>query len=192
MISQRGVLDELAEDICRRAKLPASWTIVLAILIVQLWTRIEVRSGHGDAWYEWLGLSREGMGGGHYWQIFTHGWLHGSWGHLAVNAVLIWLLGTRLELMMGWRVMFAVTASGIVTGGVMHLLMGHGLLVGISGGAMALLLCLASLSPDARVLPLGHFGKEPWSRCFDRRVAAGLGGSGAGRAFCISDRRLAG
>lgn len=155
MISSGGMMDELAEDFRRRFKMPASWLIVLAILLVHLWTIVEVGSGTDMAWYELFGLSRAGISESRYWQIFSHGWLHGSWGHLLVNAVLVWLLGTRLEWMMGWRVMLGVTALGIVTGGVMHLLLGHGLLVGISGGAMALLLCLASLSPDARVLPLG-------------------------------------
>ncbi len=155
MISSGGMMDELVEDFRRRVKMPASWLVLLAVLLVHLWTLVEVGSVNGDAWYESLGLSRAGIGESRYWQIFSYGWLHGSWGHLLVNSVLMWLLGTRLELMMGWRVMIGVTASGIVTGGVMHLLLGHGLLVGISGGAMALLLCLASLSPDARVLPLG-------------------------------------
>jgi membrane associated rhomboid family serine protease len=155
MISSGGMMDELAEDFRRRVKMPASWFVLLAILLVHLWTLVELDAGNEVAWYRMFGLSREGLGESRYWQIFSHGWLHGSWGHLLVNAVLMWLLGTRLELMMGWRVLLLVTFSGIVTGGLMHLLIGHGLLVGISGGALALLLCLASLSPDARVLPLG-------------------------------------
>ena len=155
MISSGGMVDELAGDFRRRVRMPASWLVLLAILLVHLWTLAEVGSGNEVAWYRMFGLSREGMSDSRYWQIFSYGWLHGSWGHLLVNAVLMWLLGTRLELMMGWRVMLLVTALGIVAGGLAHLLLGHGLLVGISGGAMALLLCLASLSPDARVLPLG-------------------------------------
>lgn len=155
MISSGGMMNELAGDFRRRVRMPASWLLVLAILLVHLWTLVEIGSGNEVVWYEWLGLSRAGIGEFRYWQIFSHGWLHGSWGHLLVNAVLMWLLGTRMELMLGWRVMLGVTASGIVAGGLAHLLLGHGLLVGISGGAMALLLCLASLSPDARVLPLG-------------------------------------
>ena len=155
MFSPGEMIDDLAEDFRRRVRMPASWLVLLAILLVHLWTLAEVGSGNEVAWYRMFGLSREGVSDSRYWQIFSHGWLHGSWGHLLVNAVLIWLLGTRMELMMGWRVMLLVTFSGIVTGGGMHLLLGHGLLVGISGGAMALLLCLASLSPDARVLPLG-------------------------------------
>ena len=155
MISSGGMMDELAGDFRRRVRMPASWLVLLAILLVHLWTLVEVGIGSGVSWYEWLGLSRAGMSESRYWQFFSYGWLHGSWGHLLVNAVLMWLLGTRLELMMGWRVLLLVTFSGIVAGGLAHLLLGHGLLVGISGGAMALLLCLASLSPDARVLPLG-------------------------------------
>ena len=155
MFSPGEMIDDLAEDFRRRVKMPASWLVLLAILLVHLWTLAEVGSGNEVAWYRMFGLSREGMSESRYWQIFSHGWLHGSWGHLLVNAVLMWLLGTRMELMMGWRVMLLVTFLGIVAGGLAHLLLGHGLLVGISGGAMALLLCLASLSPDARVLPLG-------------------------------------
>jgi membrane associated rhomboid family serine protease len=155
MISSGGMMDGLAGDFRRRVRMPSSWLVLLAILLIHLWTLAEVGSGNEVAWYGWLGLSRAGMAESSYWQIFSYGWLHASWGHLLVNAVLIWLLGTRLELMMGSQVMLGVTFSGIVVGGVVHLLLGHGLLVGISGGAMALLLCLASLSPDARVLPMG-------------------------------------
>jgi membrane associated rhomboid family serine protease len=160
MIFQREVLDDLADDLLLRAKMPASWGIVIMILLVYRWTQGEVVSGNGDAWYECLGLSREGMSDGGYWQIFSHGLLHGSWAHLSVNAVLIWLLGTRMERMLGWRAMLGVTCLGMIAGGLMHLLLGHGLLVGISGGVMALLLCLATLSPDARVLPLGISAKN--------------------------------
>jgi membrane associated rhomboid family serine protease len=155
MFSAGEMIDDLAEDFRRRVRMPASWVLVVLMLLAHLWTQVEVGAGNEVAWYQWLGLSREGMSESSYWQIFSHGWLHGSWGHLVVNAVLVWLLGTRLELMMGWRVILGVTFSGIAAGGLVHLLLGHGLLVGISGGAMALLLCLASLSPDARLLPLG-------------------------------------
>ena len=155
MFSAGEMIDDLAEDFRRRVRLPVSWVLVVLMLLAHLWTQVEVGAGNEVAWYQWLGLSREGISESSYWQIFSHGWLHASWAHLVVNAVLIWLLGTRLELMMGSRVMLGVTFSGIAAGGLAHLLLGHGLLVGISGGAMALLLCLASLSPDARVLPLG-------------------------------------
>ena len=155
MNSSGGMMDELAGDFRRRVMMPASWLVVLVVFLVHLWTVLEHGAGNHEGWYRILGLSREGMGESRYWQIFSYGWLHGSWSHLLVNAVLMWLLGTRLELMMGWRVMLSVTVSGIAAGGLLHLLLGHGLLVGISGGAMGLLLCLASLSPDARVLPLG-------------------------------------
>ena len=160
MISSGGMMDDLVEDFRRRARMPASWAMVGLIVLIHLWMRVEHTVGNGEVIYQTLGLSREGMSGMRYWQIFSHGWLHGSWVHLFVNALLVWLLGTRLELMMGSRVMLGVTASGIVGGGMMHLLIGHDVLVGISGGAMALLLCLASLAPDARVLPLGISAKN--------------------------------
>lgn len=155
MFSSGEMIHDLAKDFRRRVRMPASWVLVVLMLLAHVWTLVEAGAGNEVAWYQRFGLSREGMSESSYWQIFSHGWLHASWGHLLVNAVLIWLLATRMELMMGWRVLIGVISSGIVAGGMVHLLLGHGLLVGISGGVMALLLCLASLAPDARVLPLG-------------------------------------
>ena len=84
----------------------------------------------------------------------TYGLLHGSWWHAGLNAALLLALGSRIEHMAGAAAVWRALAAGILGGGVFHLLLGTGLLVGCSGACMALLLLLATLSPQSRMLPL--------------------------------------
>ncbi|MES2476085.1 MAG: rhomboid family intramembrane serine protease [Verrucomicrobiota bacterium] len=111
-------------------------------------------------WFEILGLSQSGMLSGKVWQIASYGLLHGGWWHLGINALFILLFGSRIEHMAGHRMMLLAMLSGVLGGGLFHLLLGAGLLVGISGGCMALLLLLTTLSPESRMMPLGVSGRS--------------------------------
>jgi membrane associated rhomboid family serine protease len=111
------------------------------------------------SWYVTLGLSREGIFVGKLWQVFTHGFLHGGWLHAGMNAVFVLLIGARIEHVVGRRILMQALIFGIGGGGLGHLLLApgeasSGLLVGLSGGGTALLLLLATLSPQSRMLPL--------------------------------------
>ena len=56
--------------------------------------------------------------------------------------------------MLGARALTLTMTAGIVAGGVFHLAFGDGLLVGASGGCVALLILLTTLSPQSRMFPL--------------------------------------
>jgi membrane associated rhomboid family serine protease len=107
-----------------------------------------------------LGLSREGFLSGKIWQIVSYGFLHGGWWHVGVNAVFILVIGSRIEYIAGRARMLVALFAGILGGGVFHLLLGDGLLVGISGACLALLLLLTTLSPESRFFPLPISGKS--------------------------------
>jgi membrane associated rhomboid family serine protease len=62
--------------------------------------------------------------------------------------------------MTGAKTMLGVTLAGVLCGGLFHLLLGTGLLVGMSGGCMALLLLLTTLSPQSRMMPLPLSGRS--------------------------------
>jgi membrane associated rhomboid family serine protease len=113
---------------------------------------------HG--WFEIFGLSRDGFLSGKIWQVASYGLLHGAWWHAGLNALVVLLIGSRIEHMAGHRVMARTTLAGVVGGGAGHLLLGSGLLVGLSGGCMALLLLLTTLSPQSRMWPLPVSGKS--------------------------------
>lgn len=105
-------------------------------------------------WFYNFGLSREGFLAGKIWQLASHGMLHGGWWHATLNALMVLLVGSRIEQVAGPAAMVRCTAFGIMAGGSCHLLLGTGLLVGLSGGCFALLLLLTTLSPQSRMFPL--------------------------------------
>lgn len=111
-------------------------------------------------WFTTFGLSRSGFLSGKIWQIATYGLLHGTWWHAGLNALCVLLIGSRIEHVAGHRTMLWTTLAGIVGGGLCHLLASTGLLVGLSGGCVALLLLLTTLSPQSRMMPLPVSGRS--------------------------------
>lgn len=114
-----------------------------------------------DVLYTFLGLSLDGIGKGRVWQLVSYGCIHATWWHLLVNGMLLWLLGCKLQHILDKRRALIVTLLGVLAGGLAHLVFNlflpqnqQGLLVGISGGVMALLLCLTTLDPDHQLKPL--------------------------------------
>lgn len=131
----------------------AVWVLVGILFLVHGatvlmgWNRLD--AGPWELW----GLSREGFLSGRVWQILTHGMIHGSWLHLAMNALFLLVVGSRIEHIAGGRVLCLTVLAGIVLGAVFHLTLGYGILVGVSGGAFAIWMLLIGLSPDSRMLP---------------------------------------
>ncbi len=146
---------------------PVSWSVAGGIVGIQLLVGV---SGGPDqqpawGWYEIFGLSRDGVLSGKIWQIFSYGFLHGGWVHVSLNAAFILLIGSRIEHMAGRPAMVKVILAGVIGGGVGHLIFASGavatpLLVGISGGCMALLLFLTTLSPESRMMPIPVSGRS--------------------------------
>lgn len=146
---------------------PASWSWIAVILGIQ--ALVTALGGQNRqpvwSWFLRFGLSREGVIHGKIWQIFTYGLLHGGWWHVGLNALFMLLIGSRIEHMVGLATMMKVTIYGVLGGGIFHLLLAPGganapLLVGLSGGCMALLLLLTTLSPQSRMMPLPVSGRS--------------------------------
>ncbi len=138
------------------------WSLAIVVLGIQA---LVVGVGGHDlpparGWFETFGLSRSGFLSGNVWQIGSYGWLHGGWWHAGINVGMLLLIGSRIEHMVGRRTMLLTVLAGVVGGGVAHLLLGNGLLVGISGGCMALLILLTTLSPESRMAPLPVSGRS--------------------------------
>ncbi|MEO5916109.1 MAG: rhomboid family intramembrane serine protease [Luteolibacter sp.] len=141
---------------------PVTWSFAVVILAIEL--AITLVGGRDRqpawSWYETFGLSRDGFLAGHFWRILTYGFLHGGWWHVGLNAVFILLIGSRIEHMAGRRAEAITVLAGVIGGGIGHLVMASGLLVGISGGCMALMLLLTTLSPQSRMMPLPVSGRS--------------------------------
>lgn len=127
---------------------------------IQMWVSVKGGPEYLSEWFETLGLSREGFLSGKIWQLLSYGFLHGTWWHAGLNAMLVLALGSRVEHVAGAAVMMRAVVAGVVAGGVAHLVAGSGLLVGLSGGCLALLLLLVTLSPQSRMCPLPVSGKN--------------------------------
>jgi len=112
-------------------------------------------------WLATFGLSRAAFLSGKIWQIASYGLIHGGWWHATLNALFVLLIGARVEHIAGHRTMLRATLAGVLGGGLGHLLLGGpGLLVGLSGGCMALLLLTTTLSPQSRMMPLPVSGRS--------------------------------
>jgi membrane associated rhomboid family serine protease len=157
MNDRGGPLATAGRNLRRIVASHASMALALGIIAIHLALQ---SSTNQRGWYETFGLSRDGMLGGKVWQIFTHALLHGAWWHAILNALFVLAVGSRIEHVAGGRAMLRVTLAGILFGGAFHLLLGAGLLVGLSGGCMALLLLLTTLSPQSRMLPLPISGRS--------------------------------
>ncbi|RYD29535.1 MAG: rhomboid family intramembrane serine protease [Verrucomicrobiaceae bacterium] len=133
----------------------ASWGVVLVLVAVQI--LVSVAGGHEALpWvFQNLGLSRQGISEGKVWQLFTYGLLHGGLPHVAINSLCIVLIGARVEHVLGKGRVVKTLCAGILGGGVAHLMLDEsGPLVGASGGCVAMLILLTTLSPESKMWPV--------------------------------------
>lgn len=160
MNSSGGVFSNASRNLGQLRHSPVSWLIAGVVLGIHM--LVESRGGvdFNATWFEDLGLSREGIFEGKIWQVLTYGFLHGAWWHVGLNALFMLLIGSRIEHIAGRPMLIAVTFAGILGGGILHVVMGSGLLVGMSGACMALLLLLTTLSPQSRMFPLPVSGRS--------------------------------
>lgn len=133
---------------------------LVGLLVAIEWIRSLVLSDL-TAFYLLFGLSREGLASLALWQLLSYSLLHGGWVHLVMNVLLLVAVGCRLEWMVGRRALWLVLSLGVVAGGLCHLLFSPDVLIGISGGMLALLLCHTTLSPESRwLMPIPISGRN--------------------------------
>ena len=152
--------------------------ILTLLCLVLLAVHVAVVVGGGETalvaggFYESVGLSRPGVLAGKGWQFLTYPFFHGNWPHLLLNWMVIYMIGGRVLHILGARAFTRIFFGGAVGGGLLHVLLfpsyplgeaitpPHLPLVGASGGMMALLIVLVSLSPDSRMWPLMVSGRN--------------------------------
>jgi len=161
MRSTDGPFATLVRNLRQIFRSPACWAVVAVTGGIHF--AIEWLGGPGQGrvseWYLEFGLSRNGLLGGAIWSLLTYGLLHGSWWHWLMNAVFLLVIGSRIEFVAGRAVFGRAVIFGVLGGALAHLLFvpenGRALvLVGLSGGCMALLLVMTTLSPESRMMPL--------------------------------------
>ncbi len=150
-----------------RGLVEARVSLAVAVALVALYGLVALAGGVDrlEAWYLALGLRRADVLAGRFWQVATHALIHGNGWHVGLNAAMLWLLGSRVERMLGRTGTAKALALGVLGGAFGHLALvpGEGAsmpLVGASGACMALLLVVTTLSPDSRMFPLPVSGRN--------------------------------
>ncbi len=154
------LLDQAAATLRQLGRAPVSWLWFGVVMAIQALVSHAGGPERVGGWFLTFGLSRVGILSGGYWQLGSYALLHGNWLHAGFNGLFVLLMGSRIEHMAGHRTMLQATVAGVLAGGVFHLLLGAGLLAGLSGGCMALLLLATTLSPQSRMMPLPVSGRS--------------------------------
>ena len=136
-----------------------AWIVVAILLLIQLVVSLAGGHEHLPRLYEALGVTRPAVFSGQFWRLLTYGLLHGGWAHVTLNVLCLLMLGARIEEILGQMAIWKTLVIGTIAGGIFHVLAVSGaadgaILVGISGGCMALLLLLTTLSPESKMWPL--------------------------------------
>jgi membrane associated rhomboid family serine protease len=103
-----------------------------------------------------LAIHGRGLAHGFFWTPVTYLFLHGSWSHLLLNAVGLWVMGNAIEALFGSRRFWTVFLVSGVVGGVGWAL-AQGLdsgmpCVGASAGVLGFVGAYAALRPRDRFL----------------------------------------
>jgi membrane associated rhomboid family serine protease len=91
------------------------------------------------------------------WQLLTYGFMHADAWHLISNMLFLYFLGTMLENEIGARRFLGFYLVAIVLAGVCQLFLGMwlghvGLILGASGGVLAIVCAVATLHPTTRII----------------------------------------
>ena len=126
-------------------RLAAPATVTLIASNVLIFILMEVTTGstmRTDVLLSWGAASTELIQQGQYWRLVSAMFLHSGMSHLANNMLLLFVLGTNLEAVMGlWRFMTLYLTGGIVGNIAAHLwYVQHGesvVFIGASGAVFA-------------------------------------------------------
>lgn len=154
-----GVLASFSLRMRSVASARGTWWVVVVLVLIQ--SAVSLAGGHEQlaGLYQALGVTRQLVLSGELWRLVTYGLLHGGWAHVTLNALCLLMLGARIEGILGKMAVWRTLILGVIAGGIFHVLAVPGgvdapILVGISGGCMALLILLTTLSPESRMWPL--------------------------------------
>lgn len=110
-------------------------------------------------------LSIDGLRAGHWWQLITYQFLHGSALHIFANAWAIFMFGPIVELALGKARMLTLYLLSGIAGGLLQIfcmwvwpnLFGDEALIGASAAAYGLVAAFVALFPRQRLLMLLFF-----------------------------------
>ena len=86
------------------------------------------------------GLNHDEVFAGQVWRVVSYSFLHAGFIHIAMNAWVLWIVGVRVEQMLGTARLVVLYTAAVIGGGLMSLFTsGASVTVGASGGLFGLL-----------------------------------------------------
>jgi membrane associated rhomboid family serine protease len=139
-------------NIIGRGVTPAVQWIIAANVVVYL---IQLTLLGNAAIAGWLALSSQTFPA-HWWTIGTYMFVHAGLMHLALNMLMLWMFGPRIEETFGTRGFTYFYFWCGLGGAVLHLLfVQHGAVVGASGAVVGVVLAYALEWPDEEIYLFG-------------------------------------
>ena len=140
-------------------------------LWVQIWVELSggvvLEGGDLHPVYHAFATSWHFLTEGKIWGLFSHQFLHGSWGHVGLNSLVFYYAAARLgHLLRPIKVILLFGVCGMIAATVHTAAQAvfpglpAGPLVGASGGIMGLFLAQTVLYPDSRMLLLPVSGRN--------------------------------
>lgn len=174
---QRCTLDELKHELDRSAEADfrstvmdrafverlgavTPWATRGILAIILLVYVLQLRWDVADAYHQSAGALLVRMGAltgdglwpiltSEPWRLLSSSFLHASWWHIGLNAYALWILGRRLESMLGPERLILLYVASCLGGSVLHEAVsggGGGLAVGASTGVLGLLAAQGALT----------------------------------------------
>lgn len=105
---------------------------------------------------EFIGLSDAGLRSAYAWQFFTAIFLHNGPWYLAINMVVLYLVGRDVESIIGQRQFLLLYLGGAISGELSHLFLmpSDAVLYAGSGGVIAVMMAYATILPELEVTAL--------------------------------------
>lgn len=134
--------------------LPA-WLVILILNVLVF--LIQNTGGLNRFFLEYGALSVEGLKRGFLWQLLTFQFMHGGFGHLLLNSLVLFFFGRPLESLLGKRTFLSLYLFCGFAGGIVQILLGliserfAGTTVGASAGLCGLVGAFALLNPQSTI-----------------------------------------
>jgi membrane associated rhomboid family serine protease len=126
---------------------------------------VQILPFFGSLLLEWCDLVPSlAIGKGQIWRFFTYMFLHdpsGPW-HLAFNMLALWMFGSEIENMWGYRRFTAVYLFSGIAAGAFSFLIWDSPVIGASGAVLSLLTIYAMYFPNRQILIFFIFPAPVW------------------------------